>query len=105
MVEPSELLAGPIRQLTERQAQIADAIGRGLTYAEIADELTQLTGKSVGLETVRTHVRHMAMLFDEPRELAPRWRIYMWVKQQEWAQRVAQHPPHGVTSSEDAESA
>jgi DNA-binding CsgD family transcriptional regulator len=81
---------GPIRALTERQLQVADGIRRGLTYAEIAGELSRVTGKPVSLETVRTHVRHMAMLFDEPRELAPRWRIYMWVKHQEWA---AEHPP------------
>jgi hypothetical protein len=65
--------------------QIADGIGRGLSYAQIAAELRKADGGRVSVNTVRNTVRAMALMFDEPKELAPRWRIYMWVKQGEWA--------------------
>jgi DNA-binding CsgD family transcriptional regulator len=73
-----------IRAFTERQAQVADAIGRDLTYAEIAGALTRLTGRTVAPDTIRTHVRTMALLIDGAPNMEPRQRIYLWVKQQEW---------------------
>lgn len=74
-----------IRPFTRRQQQIADAIGRGLTYAEIAGELARLDGKRVSPHTVRQHVRNMALMIDGADELAPRWRIYAYIKHLEWA--------------------
>lgn len=54
-------------------------IARNLTYAEIGAEL------GCAEATVRSHVRAIALILDEPRELAPRWRIYMYMKHREWA--------------------
>jgi DNA-binding NarL/FixJ family response regulator len=76
-----------IRPFTARQEQIALAIGRGLTYAEIAGELARVDGKYVSPNTIRQHVRNMATLIDGADELAPRWRIYVLVKQVQWATR------------------
>jgi hypothetical protein len=75
-----------VRSFTRRQSQIADAIGRGLTYAEIAGELTRLGGRRVSPHTIAAHVRTMSFLIDGVDELPPRWRIYVFVKQYEWAQ-------------------
>lgn len=73
---------GPIRPLTKRQRQIADGIGRGLSYAQIGAEI------GLGASTVKQYVHTMALLFNDAPDLPPRWRIFMWVKQCEWE---AQH--------------
>lgn len=84
-----------IRPFTERQRQIADGIGRGLSYAEIAGELARINGTAISVHTVAAHVRNMANLIDGADELPPRWRIFMVVKQHEWsvAHVVGAEPP------------
>ncbi len=77
---------GPVRILSPRKQQIADGIGRGLTNREIAAELSALLGKPIALNTVRSHIRSMAYLFDEPPELPVRARILLWLRQAAWAQ-------------------
>ncbi len=71
---------GPIRAFTPRQREIADLIGQGKSYAEIGEEL------GLSEHTVADYVVKMALLFDEYDDLPPRWRIYVWVKYEEWRQ-------------------
>jgi DNA-binding NarL/FixJ family response regulator len=75
----------PIRPFTDQQLKIARGIDRELSYREIAAEM------GISEHTVRQYVREMALLLDEPRELPPRWRILIWVRQSKWhdAHRLA----------------
>lgn len=68
----------PIRPLTGRQRAVVDGIRRELSYQEIAEEL------DISVHTVRFHVREVANMLEEPVELPPRWRIFMYAKQLEW---------------------
>lgn len=77
---------GPVRRLSPRKLQIAERVARGLTNRQIAEELSALLGKPLALNTVRSHIRSMAYIFDEPRELPVRSRILLWLKQAEWAE-------------------
>lgn len=77
---------GPVRKLSTRKRQIAEGVARGLTNREIATELSALLGKPIALNTVRSHIRSMAYIFDEPPELPVRGRILLWLRQAEWAQ-------------------
>jgi len=43
-----------MKQLTERQAEVAERVARGLTNKEVARDL------GLSVETVRTHVREAA---------------------------------------------
>jgi DNA-binding NarL/FixJ family response regulator len=45
--------AGPLADLSDREAQVLRLVGRGLSNAEIADELV------ISQATVKTHVRHV----------------------------------------------
>lgn len=80
--------------LTARQEQIADGIRRGLSYAEIAGELTRLNQKKISPLTIRTHVQTMAARLrplvivedDEDEDnFAPREIVSLWVRQRKWA--------------------
>jgi DNA-binding NarL/FixJ family response regulator len=46
-------LDGPLSDLSEREAEVLRLVGRGLSNAEIADELV------ISQATVKTHVRHV----------------------------------------------
>lgn len=80
---------GPLRRLTPRQAQIAHAIGRGLSYAAIAAELRSAKGRALSQLTIAAGVKGMALLFDEE-EIDPKQRVFLWVKRLEWD---LGHPP------------
>jgi len=75
---------GPNRPLTARQRDIAEGIGRGLSYKEIA---CAYGGTE---QSIRQRVKEMALLFPNPDDLPPRFLIYVWVKKCEWD---ASHPP------------
>lgn len=77
---------GPVRKLSPRKRQIAEGVARGLTNREIAQELSRLLGKPIALSTVRSHIRSMSYVFDDPPELSVRQRILLWLRQAEWAQ-------------------
>lgn len=76
---------GPVRKLSPRKRQIAECVARGLTNRQIAQELSAELGKPIALNTVRSHIRSMAYVFDEPPELPVRQRILLWLRQGEWA--------------------
>lgn len=69
---------GPIRALTQRQAEIAHGIGRGLSYREIGDELR------LREQTISGYVKAMALIFDSKEDVPPRMRIFLWLKRLEW---------------------
>lgn len=64
-------------QFSKRHWEIMRAIGSGATYGEI--------GRALGIShhTVRAHVIQIASRIPGSEELAPRWRIFAYVKQQE----------------------
>lgn len=67
--------------------KIARGIDRELSYREIGAEL------GITEHTVRAHVKQMALILDEPRELPPRWRILFWLRYSRYeADRVATLP-------------
>ena len=70
----------PIREFTQRQAEIVHGIMRGCSYEEI--------GKELGIEgsTVRQRVKELALIFDTDSQDAfpPRTRLFVWAKQLEW---------------------
>jgi DNA-binding CsgD family transcriptional regulator len=74
----------PVLRFTAQQRRIADGITRELSYAEIGIELC------ISEHTVRAHVKQMALVCDEPRELPPRWRILFVMKAREWERSHAQ---------------
>lgn len=65
-------------RFTKRQTEISNGINRELSYKEIAKEL------GISEFTVRAHVNAMAEKIKEPKELPPRWRIFMWVRSRVW---------------------
>jgi DNA-binding NarL/FixJ family response regulator len=79
-------LRGPTRPFTKRQAEIADAIYRGLTDAEIAGELSRGRSTPISLHTVRAHIKSMGALLDDPPRASARKRIELW----EWDRRHAE---------------
>lgn len=89
------MTAGPVFDFTERENQVGDGIRRGLSYAEIAGELTRILKltRPMSVHTVRSHVRNMASKLDDPPELPPRWRIFLHFKvEREIALRMAAKP-------------
>lgn len=66
------------RGFSKRHREIMLAIGAGASYKEI--------GRALGISehTVRAHVNQIANRIDEFQELAPRWRIFAFVKHYEW---------------------
>lgn len=88
------------RPLSHRQAQIADGIRRGLTYAEIAGELARKNERYISPFTVRTHVVTMAgklrslVLFqpdEHPDQFKARKVIEKWLEQQAAQQTEWEH--------------
>ena len=79
---PGKSPAGPIRPLTTQQGRIACAIGRGLSYKQIGNEL------NLSPATVKQYVYEMAQLFEDD-TLPPRYRVFVWVKWHEWQDRRA----------------
>lgn len=77
---------GPVRKLSTRKRQIAEAVARGLTNRQIAQELSKLLGTPITVSTVRSHIRAMAYVFDEPPELPVRQRILLWLRHAAWSQ-------------------
>lgn len=78
-----------IRELTSQQRVIAEGIGEGLSYAEIARAFSP----KLSVHTVRAHVRAMANLIDtDEGALSPRERIFMLVKHEHWEAKRAERP-------------
>jgi FixJ family two-component response regulator len=72
---------------SRRHRQIMLAIGSGASYNEI--------GRALGISphTVRAHVVQIASQIPDLDELAPRWRIFAFVKSKEWEQSHAHEMP------------
>jgi DNA-binding CsgD family transcriptional regulator len=76
---------GPVRKLSPRKQEIAELVAKGLTNPQIARELSRRHNRPMAVNTVRSHIRAMAFIFDDPPELPPRQRILLWLRQGEWA--------------------
>jgi DNA-binding NarL/FixJ family response regulator len=82
------LITGPIRPLTKQQQRVCDGIYRGLTYAQIADELGALENRPpLSVHTVTFYVQQINTLFRGLERLDPRSRII--IAMTERAQREA----------------
>lgn len=74
-------------QFSKRHRQIMLAIGAGASYNEI--------GRTLGISphTVRAHVVQIANRIPDLDALAPRWRIFAFVKSREWEASHASDMP------------
>ena len=70
----------PIRPLTDRQRQIADLLGRGWSYKRIGAHLDPPIEET----TVARHVVDIAMLLDNPDDLAAGTRVMLWAAHRRW---------------------
>lgn len=68
-------MTGPIRPLTARQAEVVDALVRGLSYRAIGDEL------GMAERTAEAHVHAIAMLLPNPHGLPARALVERWALQ------------------------
>jgi FixJ family two-component response regulator len=68
------------RPLTERQRQVANAIGRGLTFPQIEHELGISAGRA------RNIAREAAKKINNPLGLTPKALITLWVR---WSEKRA----------------
>lgn len=75
--------AGPTLRtpFSPRERQVANMIGRGLSYVRIADLLAKQDGKKLSPHTIRSYVIKMAMKIDFKREPVPepRTAVYAFV--------------------------
>ena len=63
----------PIRPLTDRQQQIAELVGDGFTYSEIAAMLR------ISPTTVKHHIEAIVMVLPTIRGVSARWRVRFFV--------------------------
>lgn len=63
----------PFRPLTMRQTQVAVCVARGLTYAQIATELT------MSERTARVHVHQIAQLLPTVNGVPAYRRVFLWM--------------------------
>lgn len=66
------------RALTPTQERVAERMGRGLSYAQAAEDL------GVAPSTVKAHVQCIAMKLDNPESLPPKSLVSLWAARQEW---------------------